>query len=86
MPRTLSPWGIEFHHKHGRFIKLSKTDSRATREGDTYDHGVVFSRRPLKIGEIFQLKIEQMETKWAGSLVSLTMLCFSKCLCQNFAW
>lgn len=73
MPLIQAPWEISFHQKHGRFIKLSKVNCRAIREGDTYDHGVVFSCRPIKIGEVFQLKIEQMEPKWAGSLVSEVM-------------
>lgn len=77
MPILQAPWAISFHHKHGRFIKLSKVNSRAIREGDTYDHGVVFSCRPLKIGEVFQLKIEQIEPKWAGSLVSEDYLLIS---------
>ncbi|EDO44784.1 predicted protein [Nematostella vectensis] len=60
---------MAFHpSKHGRFIKLSKNFTSATREGDTYDYGVVYSDRPIHLGEVFQLQIDQVETKWAGSL------------------
>ena len=62
-------WTIRFHDRSGRNVKFSSDNRRARREGDTYDHGLVFSGRPLHIGELFQLKIEEMESKWAGSLV-----------------
>ncbi|XP_065051659.1 neuralized-like protein 4 [Rhopilema esculentum] len=61
-------WQMHFHRRCGRYIKLSDHNQRARREGDTYDHGLVFSERPLHTGELFQLKIEEMELKWAGSL------------------
>ena len=63
---------MHFHRRCGRYIKLSDHNQRARREGDTYDHGLVFSERPLHTGELFQLKIEEMELKWAGSLVSFS--------------
>lgn len=66
---------ISFHQRHGRYIKLSgEHNTLATREGDTYDHGLVFTNRALHLGEVFQLKIDQLESKWAGSLVSMRLL------------
>lgn len=69
MPVLPEKWVIGLHDKRGRNITLTSDKRRAAREGDTYDHGMVFSDRPLHIGEIFQLKIEELESKWAGSLV-----------------
>ena len=69
MPAVPEKWVIGFHERHGRNITLTNGNKRAAREGDTYDHGMVFSDRPLHIGEVFQLKIEELESKWAGSLV-----------------
>ena len=66
-----SEWTIFFHNRCGRYIRLFDDNRRAKREGDTYDHGLVFSDRPLHVGELFQLKIEEIESKWAGSLVCL---------------
>ncbi|XP_020626123.1 neuralized-like protein 4 isoform X2 [Orbicella faveolata] len=68
MPVLPEKWVIGFHERHGRNITLTNGNQRAVREGDTYDHGMVFSDRPLHIGEVFQLKIEELESKWAGSL------------------
>ena len=62
-------WKIRFHSKCGKYIRFSNEYQRARRDDDTYDHGLVFSDRPLRLGEVFQLKVEQMESKWAGSLV-----------------
>ena len=59
-----------FHEKRGRFVAISPDHLTATRAGDTYDHGVCFSQRPLKLGDVFQLRINEMDLKWAGSLVS----------------
>ena len=70
MPVVPDKWAIGLHERHGRYISLCNDNQRAIREGDTYDHGMVFSDRPLHLGEVFQLKIEELESKWAGSLVS----------------
>ena len=66
---SYTPWTIRFHHRSGKYIKLSEGNTQARRDGDTYDHGLVFSERSLHLGEVFQLKIEEIEPKWAGSLV-----------------
>ena len=59
-----------FHEKRGRFVAISPDNLTAARAGDTYDNGVCFSQKPLKPGDVFQLRINEMDLKWAGSLVS----------------
>ena len=71
MSRIPREWTIKFHERHGRYVTLTEGGTCARRNGDTYDHGVVFSNRKLSIGEIFQLRIDELESKWAGSLVSI---------------
>ena len=73
-----------FHENCSKCIKLSHERQYAERVGDGYDHGVVFSRKPLQIEkeEIFQLKIESTVTKWAGSLVSVRDFIF--CLSSSY--
>lgn len=68
-------WVLALHERRGRYITLTDNNQRAIREGDTYDHGMVFSDRPLHVGEVFQLKIEELESKWAGSLVRNNNCC-----------
>lgn len=58
-----------FHEKKGRFVAISSDHLTARRAGDTYDNGVCFSQKPLKLGHVFQLRINEMDLKWAGSLV-----------------
>lgn len=65
-----------FHQKRGRNVALSADNLTATRNGDTYDNGVCFSKKPLRLGDIFQLRINEMDLKWAGSLVSSYILTF----------
>ena len=67
-------WKIHFHKRCGRYITFLDDYQRARRENDTYDHGLVFSNRPLRLGELFQLKLEETESKWAGSLVKICSL------------
>lgn len=59
---------MNFHQNCGSNIRLSMNNLCARRIGDGYDNGIVYSSRPLKLGEIFQLKIKLIENKWAGSL------------------
>jgi len=82
MPVVPEKWVLGLHERRGRYITLSNDKRRAIREGDTYDHGMVFSDRPLHIGEVFQLKIEDIESKWAGSLVSKGYIKFRSCYCK----
>ena len=66
--RARSEQSDGFHEKKGRYVAISPDHLTATRAGDTYDHGVCFSQKPLKLGDVFQLRINEMDTKWAGSL------------------
>lgn len=64
-----------FHLNCGKNVCLSNNRQVAERTGDGFDHGVTFSSRPLHVknSEIFQLRIEAKEDKWAGSLVSFVL-------------
>lgn len=62
---------MKFHDNCGKNVKLTNSNLCAERIGDSYDNGIVYSHRPLEIGEIFQLKIKAVEMKWAGSLVCI---------------
>lgn len=64
---------IGFHAKRGRYVQLSADNLTAKRDGDTYDNGVCFTQKPLMLGNVFQLRIEEMDLKWAGSLVSVVL-------------
>ena len=68
--RTLTDKSCGFHEKRGRFVAISPDHLTASRAGDTYDNGVCFSQKPLPVGDVFQLRITEMDLKWAGSLVS----------------
>lgn len=35
---------------------------------DDFNNGVVLTRRPLKPNELFQVRLERVVTKWAGSI------------------
>ena len=35
---------------------------------DDFNNGVVLTNRPLKLSELFEVRLDKMVTKWAGSI------------------
>lgn len=70
---------IGFHTLCGKHVMLSPDNLTAKREGDAYDNGLCFTEKPLKIGNVFQVKIQEMDSKWIGCLVSLIILISLMC-------
>jgi neuralized-like protein 4 len=35
---------------------------------DDFNNGVVLTNRPLKLNELFEVRLDKMVTKWAGSI------------------
>lgn len=66
---------MKFHQICGRHIRMSNDQRIAERVGNNYSHGLIFSNKPLSVKdrEIFQLKIEKMDERWAGSLVRIIL-------------
>ncbi|XP_012042103.3 neuralized-like protein 4 isoform X2 [Ovis aries] len=63
-----------FHSTCGKNIALEEDGTRAVRAAG-YAHGLVFSTKELKTEEIFEVKVEELDEKWAGSLrLGLTTL------------
>ena len=63
----------EFHKNHGANIVLLEEGTVAYREKG-FDHGVVFTKYPISIGGLFEVKIEEINQFWEGALVSTNML------------
>ena len=67
--------GIEqvgvFHNNHGKNVVLLEEGTVAYRKGRIWEC-IVFTKYPINTGELFEVKIEEMDTQlnWAGSLVS----------------
>lgn len=65
---------VRFHTLHGRNIELSEDDSHAVRSR-SFKHGLLFSSRPLRPYEVFEIEIVELERVWAGSIrLGLTIL------------
>ncbi|XP_039602936.1 neuralized-like protein 4 isoform X2 [Polypterus senegalus] len=63
-----------FHSKHGKNILVQNDGCQAIRAGG-FSHGIVFSMKELKSDELFEVKIDQVDDQWSGSLhIGLTTL------------
>ncbi|KAM9406523.1 neuralized-like protein 4 isoform 7-T7 [Salvelinus alpinus] len=62
------------HSKHGKNVVLLGEGCQAVRVGG-YAHGIVFSAKELKTDELFEVKIDEIDNQWSGSLhMGLTSL------------
>ena len=59
----------EFHKNHGDNIVLLEEGTVAYRK-KSYDNGVAFTKYPIGIGGLFEVKIEEIDRAWVGGLVS----------------
>ncbi|XP_073091011.1 neuralized-like protein 4 isoform X1 [Manis javanica] len=63
-----------FHSTCGKNVTLEEDGTRAVRAAG-YAHGLVFSTKELRTEEVFEVKVEELDEKWAGSLrLGLTTL------------
>uniref|UniRef100_A0A674DMB9 Neuralized-like protein 4 n=1 Tax=Salmo trutta TaxID=8032 RepID=A0A674DMB9_SALTR len=62
------------HGKHGKNVVLLGDGCQAVRVGG-YAHAIVFSAKELKTDELFEVKIDEVDDQWSGSLhMGLTTL------------
>uniref|UniRef100_A0A3Q0SCH3 Neuralized-like protein 4 n=1 Tax=Amphilophus citrinellus TaxID=61819 RepID=A0A3Q0SCH3_AMPCI len=62
------------HSKHGKNVVLLGEGCQAVRVGG-YAHGIVFSAKELKTDELFEVRIDEVDEQWCGSLhIGLTTL------------
>ncbi|CAL8376707.1 unnamed protein product [Gadus morhua 'NCC'] len=62
------------HNKHGKNVVLLGDSCHAVRVGG-YAHGIVFSAKELRTDEMFEVKVDEVDEQWGGSLhVGLTTL------------
>lgn len=68
-PNISSVPGIphKFHSCCGSNVSVSEDNLTATRT-DGFDNGVVFSSKPIRPGELFEVKISRVSKIWSGSL------------------
>ncbi|GAB0201214.1 neuralized-like protein 4 [Grus japonensis] len=67
---ALSNEALLFHEKCGALIKLSNGHKTAERRRplDEFNNGVVLTNRPLRDGEMFEIRIDKLVDKWSGSI------------------
>ncbi|XP_029436283.1 neuralized-like protein 4 isoform X1 [Rhinatrema bivittatum] len=56
-----------FHTNCGKNVALHNDGCRAVRVAG-YNHGVLFSMKELKTDEVFEVKIDELDEKWSGSI------------------
>uniref|UniRef100_A0A182NZX9 NHR domain-containing protein n=1 Tax=Anopheles epiroticus TaxID=199890 RepID=A0A182NZX9_9DIPT len=61
---------LTFHPTCGSHASVTHSGRTALRPNasDDFNNGVVLTRRPLRPNELFQVRLERVVTKWAGSI------------------
>ncbi|KAK9882477.1 hypothetical protein WA026_021818 [Henosepilachna vigintioctopunctata] len=61
---------LTFHGNCGAHAQVINNGRTAHRPNavDDFNNGVVLTARQLKVGELFEVKLDRMNTKWAGSI------------------
>ncbi|XP_018330775.1 neuralized-like protein 4 isoform X2 [Agrilus planipennis] len=61
---------LTFHSNCGAHAQVVNGGRTALRPNaaDDFNNGVVLTSRPLKTGELFEVRLERVVTKWAGSI------------------
>lgn len=61
---------MRFHHVHGKNARIVNNGLTAIRPRPLaeFNEGIVFSSRPLKDSEIFEVCIDSMVDRWSGSI------------------
>ncbi|KAF5281234.1 hypothetical protein FQA39_LY05120 [Lamprigera yunnana] len=61
---------LTFHTNCGAHAQVINNGRTALRPNaaDDFNNGVVLTSRPLKLGEVFEVRLERVVTKWAGSI------------------
>uniref|UniRef100_A0A3B4B3P8 Neuralized-like protein 4 n=1 Tax=Periophthalmus magnuspinnatus TaxID=409849 RepID=A0A3B4B3P8_9GOBI len=69
-PDAEAPDRLLFHPNCGQKAAIISDGRTALRPSaiDDFNHGVVLSNRPLRSNEVFQVRIDKMVDKWAGSI------------------
>ncbi|KAJ3585717.1 hypothetical protein NHX12_014436 [Muraenolepis orangiensis] len=69
-PDADGPDRLLFHPNCGQKAAIISDGRTALRPHatDDFNHGVVLSNRPLRSNEVFQVRIDKMVDKWAGSI------------------
>lgn len=59
----------EFHECHGSLVFLSNENRSARRRSSAaeFNNGLIFSKRPLKDDEIFEVRLDRKIGNWSGS-------------------
>lgn len=77
---------LSFHSKCGHLVTLSpelKSASR-THAATEFNHGLVFSSRPLQDDEIFEVRIDSKVNSWSGSIEVGVTVCDPESLVTPF--
>ncbi|KAI4464542.1 neuralized [Holotrichia oblita] len=61
---------LTFHHNCGTHAEVINNGRTAHRPNaiDDFNNGVVLTARPLKPGEMFEVRLDRIVSKWAGSI------------------
>ncbi len=64
---------VTFHRNKGYFVKLTKSNTVATRT-KSYGYGMVFTSEPMIVGQMLKVTMTRREEGWGG-MVRAHLVC-----------
>ncbi len=66
---------VTFHRNKGKNVKLTESNTVATRTKG-YDYGIVFTSEPMIVGQMLKVTMtERVEGHWLGGMVRAHLAC-----------
>lgn len=61
---------LRFHHVHGKNARIINNGLTAVRPRplSEFNDAIVFSNRPLRDGELFEVALDSIVDRWSGSI------------------
>ncbi len=65
---------VTFHRNKGRNVKLTESNTVATRVRDN-NYALVFTNEPVVVGQMLKITVTERKEHWTGGMVRAHLVC-----------
>ncbi len=65
---------VTFHRNKGKSVKLTKSNTVATRT-KSFNYGIVFTSEPMIVGQMLKVTVTERVECWSGGMVRAHLVC-----------